>query len=57
MQALKECRRVLSLLIAASDNGTSSEADSAVMELANTSSGGTVTGTLRDDPYTNELWS
>lgn len=50
VQDLKGWRSVLSSLIAASANGASLEADSAVMELMNYSSGSAVPGTLRDDP-------
>ena len=44
VQDLKGRGRVLSFLIAVSANGTSPEADSAVMELANSSSGSAVPG-------------
>ena len=55
VQDLKEYRNILSFLIAASANGTSPEADDVVM--TNSSSEGTIPGTLKGCHRGSELWS
>ena len=55
MQDLQECRSVLSFLIAASANGTLPEAEDVVM--TNSSSEGTIPGTLKGCHRGSELWS